>query len=145
MLRRKLLIYANIALFFVVIWFAIPLIQRWRRAHTPPPQPVYHRTAQTDYVDPAKGAQIIQFYASPHVIWQGDHTLLCYGVAQVKSVKIEPTAGDAWPTFNRCLDVAPSKTTKYTLTATGAGGKQLQQTTTIYVAERSRTATQKAK
>lgn len=130
---RKTLIYANLALAFVVIWAAIPVIQRYRREHAPPvPQPI-RRTPEMDWVDPAKGAQIIQFYAYPNVVLRGDQTSLCYGVAQVKEVKLEPAAGEVKPTFNRCLEVRPEKTTTYTLTATDASGKQVQRTTVVYV------------
>jgi hypothetical protein len=41
--------------------------------------------------------------------------------------------GEVVPTFNRCLEVRPRKTTAYTLTATDAHGTQLQRTTVLYV------------
>lgn len=132
-LRRKLLIYGNVALACVVIWAAIPLIQRYRREHARPVAQPIRRTPEMDWVDPAKGAQIIQFYAYPSVILKGGQTSLCYGVAQVKEVRLDPPAGEVWPTFNRCLEVGPQKTTTYTLTATDIKGKQLQRTTVVYV------------
>lgn len=134
---RKLLIYANVALAFVVIWTAIPLIQRYKREHAKPVEKPIRRTPEMDWVDPAKGAQIIQFYVYPNVILPGGKSSLCYGVAQVKTVQLDPPAGDVKPTFNRCLDVSPKQTTTYTLTATGADGKQLQRTTVLYLASRN--------
>jgi hypothetical protein len=128
-----LLIYANLALAFVVIWTAIPLIERYRREHAKPVEKPIQWTPQMDWVDPAKGAQIIQFYVYPNVILPGGKSSLCYGVAQVKEVKLDPPAGEVGPTFNRCLEVSPRQTTTYTLTATGATGKQLQRTTVLYV------------
>ena len=68
---RKLLIYANVALAFVVIWTAIPLIQRYKREHAKPVEKPIRRTPEMDWVDPAKGAQIIQFYVYPNVILPG--------------------------------------------------------------------------
>lgn len=130
---RKLLIYANVALACVVIWTAIPLIERYRREHARPVEKPPRRTPEMDWVDPAKGAQIIQFYVYPNVILPGGRSSLCYGVAQVKEVKLDPPAGDVGPSFNRCLEVSPKLTTTYTLTATGANGKQLQRTTVLYV------------
>jgi hypothetical protein len=130
---RKLLIYANVALAGVVIWTAIPLIERYRREHARPVEKPLRRTPEMDWVDPTKGAQIIQFYVYPNVILAGGKSSLCYGVAQVKEVRLNPPAGDVEPTFNRCLPVSPKQTTTYTLTATDANGKQLQRTTVLYV------------
>ncbi len=131
--RRKLLIYGNLALACVVAWTVVPLIQRYRRAHAAPVEKPLRRTQEMDWVDPAKGAQIIQFYAYPNVIMKGSPTSLCYGVAQVKEVHLDPPSGEVWPTFNRCLEVRPQKTTTYTLTAIDAAGKQLQRTSVVYV------------
>jgi hypothetical protein len=130
---RKLLIYANVALAFVVIWTAIPLLQRYRREHAQPVEKPIRRTPEMDWVDPAKGAQIIQFYVYPNVILPGGKSSLCYGVAQVKTVQLDPPVGEVVPTFNRCLEVRPRKTTAYTLTANAANGTQLQRTTVLYV------------
>ena len=125
---------------FVVIWAAIPVIQRYRREHAPPPAPVYRHTPEMDWVDPAKGVQIIQFYVYPNVIPPDGRSSLCYGVAQVKELKLEPPVGDIRPSFNRCLEVSPKSTTTYTLTATGADGKLLQKTTVLYVLPKPGTA-----
>ena len=133
---RKLFILANVCAFFVLVYLVIGLWPRW----FPPkskPKPV-EWTSQMDWVDKSKGVQIIAFYASPNVIRPGQHISLCYGVAQAKTIQIEPPAGDAWPTFTRCLDVAPRKTTTYTLTATDAAGKQIQQTTEVRMLKRDK-------
>jgi hypothetical protein len=140
--RRMLLIYGNLALAFVVIWTAIPLIQRYRREHARPVEKPIPWTPQMDWVDKTKGEQIIQFYVYPNVILAGGRSSLCYGVAQVKEVKLDPPAAEVWPTFNRCVEVRPKKTTTYTLTATDANGKQLQRTTMLYVL--SKTAAERA-
>lgn len=131
---RKLFILANVCVFFVLVYLVIGLWPRWFPPK-PKPKPV-EWTSQMDWVDKRKGVQIIAFYASPNVIEAGQHISLCYGVAQAKTIKIEPPAGDAWPTFTRCLEVAPRKTTTYTLTAMGTTGKQIQQTTEVQVLRR---------
>jgi hypothetical protein len=131
---RKLFILANVCAFFVLVYLVIGLWPRWFPPK-PKPKPV-EWTTQMDWVDKRKGVQILAFYASPNVIEAGQHISLCYGVAQAKTIKIEPPAGDAWPTFTRCLDVAPGKTTTYTLTAIDAAGKQIQQTTEVQVLRR---------
>jgi hypothetical protein len=131
---KKLFILANVGAFFVLVYLVIGLWPRWFPPK-PKPKPV-EWTSQMDWVDKRKGVQIIAFYASPNVIEPGQHISLCYGVAQAKTIKIEPPAGDAWPTFTRCLEVTPRKTTTYTLTAMGTTGKQIQQTTEVQVLRR---------
>jgi hypothetical protein len=65
---------------------------------------------------------IQNFYASAGVIHRGQSVQLCYGVANAKSVKLEPQPTPVWPSYARCVDVTPSKTTTYTLTIADAGG-----------------------
>lgn len=77
---------------------------------------------------------ILNFYASPGLIHRGDTTQLCYGVANAQSVKIEPETNRAlWPSVNRCVEIAPKKTTTYTLTADDGQGKNKTATLTIEV------------
>ena len=76
---------------------------------------------------------IQMFYATPQ-IRRGEAAQVCYGVANAKSVTLEPQANDpVWPSHSRCVDVKPTKTTTYTLTATGADGKSVSQQVTVAV------------
>src|SRR5581483_4675386 len=81
--------------------------------------------------DPA--AKILQFYASPGAIGQGETTLLCYGVENARSVRLEPAVEAIAPSSNRCIQVAPKQRTKYTLTARGAGGDEASQSLEVKV------------
>ena len=75
-----------------------------------------------------KELAIQSFYASPGIATRGQSVQLCYGVANAKAVKLEPQDNPVWPSYNRCVDVTPKKTTTYTLTiADGAGHSQSQQ------------------
>jgi hypothetical protein len=65
---------------------------------------------------------ILSFYASPGIIRRGDSAKLCYGVSNAKSVRLDPPAGEVWPSYSRCLNVSPQKTTSYTLTAEDSTG-----------------------
>jgi hypothetical protein len=76
---------------------------------------------------------IQMFYVSPATIRRGESAQLCYGVANAKTVTIEPAAGSVWPSYSRCLDISPSKTTTYKLTITGAAGTPKSQSVTITV------------
>ena len=69
-----------------------------------------------------KELAIQNFYASPGAIRRGETVQLCYGVANAKSVKLEPQASPVWPSYSRCVDVTPAKSTTYTLTIADAAG-----------------------
>jgi hypothetical protein len=69
-----------------------------------------------------KELKILQFYTSGSQIAAGEKALLCYGVVNATSVRLEPPVEKVWPSVSRCFDVKPAKTTQYTLTAEGAGG-----------------------
>jgi hypothetical protein len=73
------------------------------------------------------------FYATPAAIHRGQSSQLCYDVANVKTVSLDPPAGEVWPSHNRCLNVSPSKSTTYTLTITGASGKSISQSVELSV------------
>ena len=66
---------------------------------------------------------ILSFYASPGTIRRGDSAELCYGVANAKSVRLEPQTEPVWPSTARCVSVKPVKSTIYTLTIEDAAGK----------------------
>jgi hypothetical protein len=66
--------------------------------------------------------KILQFYASPPAISAGEQALLCYGALNARSLRIEPGPIEATPALSRCVQVSPRRSTRYTLTAEGAGG-----------------------
>jgi hypothetical protein len=80
-----------------------------------------------------KELAIQNFYASAGVIHPGQSVQLCYGVANAKSVKLEPQSNPVWPSYSRCVDVTPSRTTTYTLTIADAGGHTKSETLEIKV------------
>jgi hypothetical protein len=75
---------------------------------------------------------IQMLYATPE-IGRGETAQVCFGVANAKSVTLEPQSNPVWPSHNLCVDVKPKKTTTYTLTATGADGKAVTQQVTVAV------------
>ncbi len=69
--------------------------------------------------------KILAFYASPGYIAKGDTVDLCYGVSNAKTVAIDPPVGNIWVSTNHCLQIHPTRTTKYVFTAEdGKGNKQ---------------------
>jgi hypothetical protein len=67
--------------------------------------------------------KILQFYVSPAELTEGGKALLCYGVQNAKDVRVEPPVDGVWPSPNRCVEVAPQRSTTYKLIAEGADGK----------------------
>jgi hypothetical protein len=80
-----------------------------------------------------KELAIQMFYASPGAIHRGESTQLCYGVANAKTVKLEPQSNPVWPSSSRCVEVAPAKTSTYTLTIEDAQGNTKSQTLEVIV------------
>jgi hypothetical protein len=73
------------------------------------------------------------FYASPGEIRRGQPVQLCYGVANAKTVKLEPQSNRVWPSYSRCVNDSPTKTTTYTLTIADAAGNTKSQSLTVQV------------
>lgn len=80
-----------------------------------------------------KELAIQTFYASPGEIRRGQSVQLCYDVANAKTVKLEPQANAVWPSYSRCVNDSPAKTTTYTLTIADAAGNAKSQTLTVQV------------
>jgi hypothetical protein len=72
---------------------------------------------QTQQAPPPDPVRISQFYASPATPTKGEKTMLCYGVENATEVRIDPPVDRVWPAASHCLEVKPTRTTTYTLTA----------------------------
>lgn len=77
--------------------------------------------------------RILQFHASVGVLTRGEKALLCYGVQNAKSVRIAPMTGQVDPSPNRCLEVVPEHTTRYTILAVGWDGTVATRSFTLSV------------
>ena len=80
-----------------------------------------------------KELAIQNFYASPGEIRRGESVQLCYGVANAKTVKLEPQPNPVWPSYSHCVDVTPTKSTTYTLTIADAAGNTRTQSLDVKV------------
>lgn len=69
--------------------------------------------------DPVK---ITQFYATVPNLSRGEKELICYGVENGKTVFLSPPKQELSAALSRCVEVTPTATTTYTLTAEGAAG-----------------------
>ena len=66
--------------------------------------------------------KIVSFYTTPGAIARGQKALICYGVVNAKTVRLDPPVERVWPSVSRCLEVSPARETKFTLTAEDAQG-----------------------
>lgn len=66
--------------------------------------------------------KILTFYASPGLIRRGEKALVCYGVVNARTVRLDPAVERVWPSTSRCFPVMPDRETRYTLTAEDAEG-----------------------
>src|SRR4051794_16768653 len=70
----------------------------------------------------ATALKIEQFYAREGEITDAESALVCYGVRNARSVRIDPPVARLTPSLIRCFTVEPKEDTTYTLTAEGADG-----------------------
>lgn len=94
---------------------------------------------KTDAKPPA-APKVLQFYASVPAVARGEQALLCYGVEDAETVRLEPEVEPIKPSYSRCIPVTPKETTRYTLTAQGAGGRTATATVTLEVQAGARKA-----
>jgi hypothetical protein len=77
--------------------------------------------------------KILQFYSREGSLIQGGKTVLCYGVLNAKSVRIEPPVDGVSVALTKCVEVAPQQDTRYTLTAEGNDGRVVSESFVLFV------------
>jgi hypothetical protein len=132
-------VYSGSILFIVAIYVGWIVFSRWnenrqieQRARDAAAQKQQEQDRRTVEQMGGSDLAIQSFYGTPQ-IHRGDSAQLCYGVANAKKVTLEPQSGPVWPSYSRCIDVTPSKTTAYTLTASDDAGHSASQTFTVKV------------
>jgi hypothetical protein len=134
------LLYSSIGLAVAAVAVGWILFSRWEENRRIDRRAVQEKTQKQLESDRAaleqfggKELAIQSFYASPGVIHRGESARLCYGVANAKTVKLEPQPDPVWPSYSRCVDVSPKKDTVYTLTVQDAAGNTRSQTVAVQV------------
>jgi hypothetical protein len=133
-------LYSSVALLIVLLVVGWILISRWlenRAIESRAKEERSEKQREQDRVTleqlGGKELAIQNFYAMPGAIRRGQTVQLCYGVANAKTVKLEPQSNPVWPSYSRCVDVTPTKTTTYTLTVADASGNTKTQTLEVKV------------
>jgi hypothetical protein len=138
--RKNPLLYSSIAIGITLLYVGWIFFSRWQANRAVEQKTKQERTQEQRENDRAalelmggKALAIQMFYASPGAIHRGESTRLCYGVANAKTVELEPQSNPVWPSLSRCIEVAPVKTTTYTLTIEDAQGNTKSQTLEVIV------------
>jgi hypothetical protein len=134
------ILYSSLALIAVLLYVISIFFFRWQenrqiqhRAADEQTQKQLEADRRTVEQMGGKELAIQSFYASAGVVHSGEKLQLCYGVANAKTVKLEPQDNPVWPSYNRCVDVSPKKDTTYTLTIEDAAGHTQTQSLDIKV------------
>jgi hypothetical protein len=138
--RKNLLLYSSIAVAIALLYVGWIFFSRWQASRTVE-QKLEDGAAQKQRENDRASVELLggnefaiqMFYASPGVIRRGESTRLCYGVSNAKTVKLVPQSNPVWPSHSRCVEVAPAKTTTYTLTIVDAAGNTKSQTVEVKV------------
>jgi hypothetical protein len=137
---RNPLLYSSIAIGIALLYVGWNFFSRWQENRAVEQKTKQERTQEQLENDRAalelmggKALAIQMFYASPGTIHGGESTRLCYGVANAKTVKLEPQSNPVWPSLSRCVEVAPAKTTTYTLSIEDAQRNTKSQTLEVKV------------
>ena len=133
-LLKNPLMYSSAVLAVVLLGVVVVMYSRWQDRRNIDHQAGQERAEKQHEEDRlaveqlgGKELAILNFYASPTTIRRGESSRLCYGVANAKTVKLEPQSEPVWPSGARCVDVNPIKSTTYTLTIEGAAGRTQSQ------------------
>jgi hypothetical protein len=134
------LLYSSAVVVIVLLYVGYIFISRWQENRGIERRAAEQQAATQQRLDRAtveqmggKELAIQSFYGSPGTVHKGETVQLCYGVANAKTVKLEPQDNPVWPSYSRCVDVKPLKTTTYTLTAIDAAGHSVTQALEIKV------------
>jgi hypothetical protein len=134
------LLYSWAALAFVALAVVSILVSRWMENRNFEQRAKQAKTQQQREQDSialeqmgGKELAIQNFYATPGAIRRGETVQLCYGVANAKSVRLEPQSNPVWPSYSRCVNVTPAKSTTYTLTIADPTGHTKSQTLEVKV------------
>jgi len=91
-------------------------------------------SAGSDRPNDADAVKILQFYARDSVLTEGGKTVLCYGVSNARTVRIDPPVEGVGPALSRCVEVRPKRETLYTLIAEGSDGRTVSQSAGVQIA-----------
>ena len=122
---RKLLPYSSAGLVIAILYVAWTFFSRWHDTRALGRAAGVEKAKADAKIVEMYGSgklKILHFYVTPGIIARGRKGLLCYGVVNAKSVRIEPGIEPLKPSISRCLEISPVADTRYTFTAEDESG-----------------------
>jgi len=135
-LARRVLAFLSVAVFLALLYDGWVFYSRWNHARRAEQERAAREARDARRIVDRMGGsrlKILNFYAQPPVIRRGREAQLCYNVANARTLRISPPAGDVYPAFSHCLQVSPSRTTEYKLFAEDGAGHAASETFTLQV------------
>ncbi len=134
---EKLLPYTTIAIIIAALYVAWTFYSRYESNQRAVQQIQAEReAARKRVVDQVYGSGEIRFNAfsaDSGFLKRGETTELCYSVVNAKNVKLDPPVEPIKPSYHHCVEIAPKKTTTYTITADDGAGHSKSESLTIRV------------
>ena len=138
---RAILPYTSVLVILAALYAAYTVYSRYQDSRDAQKEALAKKeeraNADKRVIDQLYGSgevKITTFAADNGVLTKGETTQLCYGALNAQSVKVDPPLSEPTkPTFRHCTEIAPKKTTTYTLTAEDAAGHTKTVSLTIQV------------
>ena len=134
---RKILPFTTVGVLLAAIYVGYIFYSRWSENRELAEKAKQQEIASDQMTVNAYGGgnvKVLNFTISPSVVSKGEKVSICYGVANAKTVTIDPKPdSETWPSLSRCVEAAPTKDTTYTITATDEKGKTDTQSLAIKV------------
>jgi hypothetical protein len=128
-LLRRLQVYLTAAMVIAILYAGWVFLNRRsggrRNAATDMEQTA--REAEWQRLYGGSDVKILQFYAREANLIEGDKSVICYGVLNAKSVRMEPAVPGVSTALNKCVEIEPVRDTRYTLIAEGHDGRMVSE------------------
>lgn len=136
-LLRRILPFTSVGVIIAALYVAWTFYSRYESNQQAMQRIQAEREASRKrVVDQIYGSGEIRFStfgADNGFLKRGETTELCYGVLNAKNVKVDPPIGETKPSYHHCIEIAPKKTTTYTITADDGSGHSKSESITIHV------------
>jgi hypothetical protein len=120
---RQVFLFVQMAAIVVVAYMALVMVnQRIADQQREQQRKQFDGFAEFERAYGGTAVKIVQFYSREGTLFEGSTTVLCYGVANARSVRIEPPVEGVSVSISRCVELAPEQDTRYTLIAEGNDG-----------------------
>jgi hypothetical protein len=134
---KSILPYTSVLTIIVVLYVAYVMYSRHQATvdaeRAAEDQKLQAEKKVNDQIFGSGEVKFVTLEAADATVRPGQTTELCYGVVNATSVKIDPPIEDIKPSSRHCMEIAPKKTTTYTVTASDAKGNSKSLKLTIRV------------